>query len=64
MSISAEPTTWERVLELFSDGGWHTEAELEHVTQFPEFWIRELEESGYSVQRSRSNGHPRVRVLA
>jgi hypothetical protein len=62
MSAVAEPTTWERVLDLLSDGDWHTEDELEEIAYFPNYWIRELEESGYSVERS-SAGHPRVRLL-
>jgi hypothetical protein len=61
MSLVAEPTTWERVLDLLSDGGWHTEVELEEITHFPEYWIRELGESGYFVEKSATG---RLRLLA
>ena len=64
MSIAAEPTTWERVLDLLLDGDWHTAAELEKVAHFPEYWIRELEDSGYLVERKTSRGKPRVRLLS
>lgn len=63
MSIAAEPTTWERVLDLLSDGDWHTKDELEEVAYFPEYWIRELEESGYFLEKSVT-GRPSVRLLA
>ena len=52
MSIAAEPTMWERVLDLLSDGDWHTDEEFEEIAHFLVYWIRELEESGYVVQRS------------
>jgi len=62
MSVATESTTWDRVVDLLSDGDWHTEEELEKVAHFPDYWIRELEESGYSLQRS-ANGHTQVRLL-
>jgi hypothetical protein len=62
VSAVADPTTWHRVLGLLSDGDWHTEEELEEVVYYPEYWIRELEESGYSVQKSAWE-HPSVRLL-
>jgi hypothetical protein len=61
MSTVAEPTTWERVVELLSDEDWHTEMELEEIAYFPEYWIRELEQSGYHVERNNSG---RLRLLA
>jgi len=39
MSIVAEPTTWDRVLDLLDDGDWHAEEELEEVAYYPEHWI-------------------------
>ena len=61
MSTVAEPTTWERVVELLSDGDWHTEVELEEIAHFPAYWIRELEQSGYLVEKSATG---RLRLLA
>jgi hypothetical protein len=59
MGIAAEPTQWRRVLDLLLDGDWHTEQELAEITRYPQYWIRELGESGYMVERS-ADGHLRL----
>ena len=61
MSTVAAPTTWERVVDLLSDGDWHTEVELEEIAHFPAHWIRELEQSGYFVEKNASG---QLRLLA
>jgi len=33
---------YEQILELLSDGEWHTKEDLEQVTVFPELWLDEL----------------------
>jgi hypothetical protein len=60
VSIAAEPTQWDRVIDLLSDGDWHTENELTRITRYPQHWIRELCESGYLLER-RADG--RLRLL-
>jgi hypothetical protein len=35
MGIAAEPTQWQRVLDLLLDGDWHTEQELAEITRYP-----------------------------
>ncbi len=52
-------TTFERVLEVLSDGDWHNEEELEEVSYFPREWIRELELSGYPIDE---RGEDRFRL--
>jgi hypothetical protein len=45
-------TTFKRVLDVLSDGDWHSEDELEEVSYFPRDWIQELRVSGYPVDES------------
>jgi hypothetical protein len=33
---------YEQIIELLSDGEWHTKEDLEQVTVFPELWLDEL----------------------
>ena len=33
---------YEQIIDLLSDGEWHTKDELGHVTAFPELWLDEL----------------------
>jgi hypothetical protein len=33
---------YEQIIELLSDGEWHTKEDLEQVTFFPELWLDEL----------------------
>ena len=33
---------YEQIIELLSDGEWHTKEDLGHVTVFPELWLDEL----------------------
>jgi hypothetical protein len=49
------PTTFDRVLDVLSDGDWHTETELEEVSYFPREWLRELELSGYSIEHRKDS---------
>ena len=51
MSIAAEPTQWDRIFDLLSDGEWRTEKELATITRYPRQWIHELGESGYLLER-------------
>ena len=55
-------TTFERVLDVLSDGDWHSEDELGEVSYFPREWIRELEASGYPV--AETDDHCRWRLLS
>jgi hypothetical protein len=61
MSVTSEGTTFERVLDLLSDGEWHTKAELAEITRYPQHWVRELGESGYELQLS-AEGQVRLDV--
>jgi hypothetical protein len=56
-------TTFDRVLDVMSDGNWHTEQELGEVSYFPREWVRELELSGLSVDQERE-GRFRLRDQA
>jgi hypothetical protein len=62
MSVAAEPTTWERIVDLLSDGNWHSEEELEEVAYYPALWVRELEDSGYTLERS-ARGDVRLHTI-
>jgi hypothetical protein len=33
---------YEQIIELLSDGEWHTKEDLGQVTAFPELWLDEL----------------------
>jgi hypothetical protein len=33
---------YEQIIELLSDGEWHTKEDLGQVTSFPELWLDEL----------------------
>jgi hypothetical protein len=33
---------YEQIIELLSDGEWHTKEDLGRVTAFPELWLDEL----------------------
>jgi hypothetical protein len=33
---------YEQIIELLSDGEWHTREDLVQVTHFPELWLEEL----------------------
>ena len=35
-------TKYEQIIELLSDGEWHTREDLEQVVVFPELWLDEL----------------------
>jgi hypothetical protein len=37
-----EMSKYEQIIELLSDGEWHTKEDLERVTVFPELWLDEL----------------------
>jgi hypothetical protein len=43
-----------------SDGEWHTEKELATITRYPRYWIHEVSESGYLLERDASG---RMRLL-
>jgi hypothetical protein len=59
--IAAEPSAhWDRVFALLSDGEWHTEKELAMITRYPRYWIHEVSESGYLLERDASG---RMRLL-
>jgi hypothetical protein len=60
VSIAAERTQWDVVFDLLSDGDWHAEKELAEITRYPKYWLRELGESGYLLERSADG---RVRLL-
>jgi hypothetical protein len=60
VSIAAEPTQWDRIFDLLSDGEWRTEKELATITRYPRQWIHELGESGYLLERDADG---RVRLL-
>ncbi len=60
MSDVGTTTTFERVIDVLSDGEWHSEEELEEVSYFPREWIRELEMSGYPVAENADHCHWRL----
>jgi hypothetical protein len=45
----ANVSTYGRLLELFADGGRHSEEELSRVTHYVQDWIRELRASGHLI---------------
>jgi hypothetical protein len=53
---------WDRVFSLLSDGDWHSENELAAITRYPQYWIREVGESGYLLERDQL-GRMRLAVL-
>ena len=55
-------TTFDRVLDVLSDGEWHSEEELEEISYFPREWIRELRTSGYPLDET--GDHCRWRLLS
>jgi hypothetical protein len=61
MNAASDRTTFERLLDLLSDGDWHRKEEVAKVTPYPQHWIRELGESGYQVQVGAEG---QVRLLA
>ena len=35
-------TTYERIKDVLSDGGWHREDDLARVSAYPREWVKEL----------------------
>jgi hypothetical protein len=52
---------YERLLEVLSDGEWHSEDELRPITPFPREWIVELRHEGHEVVEDPFGG-PLVRL--
>ena len=42
-------STYKRLLDLFADGGRHTEEELGRVTRYVQQWLCELRASGHVI---------------
>ena len=56
-------SVYARLLEVLSDGDWHSEDDLRAVTAFPSEWITELRHEGHEVVEDPP-GAPRVRLRA
>jgi hypothetical protein len=54
-------SVYERLLEVLSDGEWHSEDELRPITPFPREWIAELRHDGHEVAEDPFGG-PLVRL--
>jgi hypothetical protein len=54
-------SVYERLLEVLSDGEWHSEDELRPVTPFTRDWIAELRHDGHEVTEDPFGG-PLVRL--
>jgi hypothetical protein len=49
-------STYDRVVELLSDGDWHCEPELLRVSAFPAHWVTELAREGHEVKETEDGG--------
>jgi hypothetical protein len=57
-------TTYERIMQLLSDGGWHREEELGRVSAYPREWVKELTHvEDAIVERDPRDGYV-VRLVA
>ena len=54
---------YEQILELLSDGQWHTKEDLGEITVFPELWLDELRHEP-AVEIVDDESTTRVKLLA
>jgi len=53
---------YEQILELLSDGEWHTKEDLSQITVFPELWVEELRHEP-AVEIVQEDDTVRVKLL-
>jgi hypothetical protein len=56
-------TKYEQIIELLSDGEWHTKEDLEQVTVFPDLWLDELRHEP-AVQIVDDESNVKVKLVA
>ena len=54
-------SVYAQLLEVLSDGNWHSEDDLRPITPFPREWIDELRHDGHEVAED-ATGTPHVRL--
>ena len=54
---------YEQIIQLLSDGEWHTKEDLEQVTVFPELWLDELRHEP-AIEIVHDDSTVRVKLVA
>jgi hypothetical protein len=62
--MTSQTTTYERILQLLSDGDWHREEELASVSAYPREWVKELTHERVAIVERDPEQGTVVRLVA
>jgi hypothetical protein len=62
--MTSQTTTYERIMQLLSDGDWHRAEELGAISAYPQEWVKELTHEPVAVVERDPEQGTVVRLVA